>query len=83
MADMDIQITIDDPAAYTKPWNFNVAVGLVPNAESMGFVCPENESQSMTETRVRRRLSILVRKRQIKFFDWLPKRSRPIAVGPH
>ncbi|PYS39006.1 MAG: hypothetical protein DMG14_15570 [Acidobacteria bacterium] len=40
---LDIQITIDDPEAYMKPWTVNVEVGLVPNAELMEFICLENE----------------------------------------
>jgi hypothetical protein len=40
---MDIQVTIDDPEAYTKPWTVNVAVSLMPNAELMEFICLENE----------------------------------------
>jgi hypothetical protein len=40
---MDIQVTIDDPGAYTKPWTVNVPVRLQPNAELMEFICLENE----------------------------------------
>jgi hypothetical protein len=40
---MDIQVTIDDPQAYTKPWSANVEVTLVPNGELMEFICLENE----------------------------------------
>jgi hypothetical protein len=40
---MDIQITIDDPEAYTKPWTVDVAVNLLPNGELMEFICLENE----------------------------------------
>jgi hypothetical protein len=40
---MDIQITIDDPEVYTKPWMANVEVTLQPNAELMEFICLENE----------------------------------------
>ena len=43
---MDIQITIDDPEAYTKPWTVNVEVGLQPNAELMEFICLENEKDT-------------------------------------
>src|SRR5438552_2628251 len=40
---MEIQITIDDPKAYTKPWTVNVGVTLQPNSELMEFICLENE----------------------------------------
>jgi hypothetical protein len=39
---MDIQITIDDPNAYTKPWTVTEEVGLLPDTELMEFVCNEN-----------------------------------------
>jgi len=40
---MNIQVTIDDPNAYVKPWTVNVEVTLQPNAELMEFICLENE----------------------------------------
>jgi hypothetical protein len=40
---MNIEVTIDDPKAYTKPWTVNVQVSLLPNAELMEFICLENE----------------------------------------
>jgi hypothetical protein len=40
---MDIQITIDDPKAYTKPWTVNVGARLQPAGELMEFICLENE----------------------------------------
>jgi hypothetical protein len=43
---MNIQITIDDPEAYTKPWTVNVEVSLMPNAELMEFICLENEKDT-------------------------------------
>jgi hypothetical protein len=39
---MDIQITIDDPKAYTKPWTVNQEVHLLPNDELLEFICNEN-----------------------------------------
>jgi hypothetical protein len=39
---MDLQITIDDPKAYTKPWTVNQDVHLLPEAELMEFICNEN-----------------------------------------
>jgi hypothetical protein len=43
---MDIQITIDDPKAYTKPWGTTVGATLLPNTELMEFICLENEKDS-------------------------------------
>ena len=43
---MDLQITIDDPKAYTKPWTVAVELGLLPETELMEFICLENERDS-------------------------------------
>jgi len=40
---MDIQITFDDPKAYTKPWKAELHPQLIPDTELMEFVCNENE----------------------------------------
>jgi hypothetical protein len=40
---MDVQITIDDPKAYTKPWTAELHPELVPDTELIEFVCNENE----------------------------------------
>jgi hypothetical protein len=39
---MNIQITIDDPKAYTRPWTFTEHVRLSANTELMEAVCNEN-----------------------------------------
>jgi len=39
---LDIQITIDDPKAYTKPWTVTEEVHLLPNTELLEFICNEN-----------------------------------------
>ena len=39
---MDLQLTIDDPTAYTKPWSANVHWGYVPDEELIEAIC-ENE----------------------------------------
>src|SRR6266699_5052388 len=39
---MEIQITIDDPKAYTKPWTVTEEVHLLPNTELMEYICKEN-----------------------------------------
>ena len=39
---MEIQITIDDPKAYTKPWTVTEEVHLLTNTELLEFICNEN-----------------------------------------
>jgi len=39
---MDIQITIDDPKAYTKPWFVTEHVRLLPDTDLMEAICNEN-----------------------------------------
>ena len=40
---LDIQVTIDDPKAYTKAWTLNEPMQLVPDTDLIEFVCNENE----------------------------------------
>jgi hypothetical protein len=39
---LEIQVTIDDPKAYTKPWTATERVQLRPNTELIEFICNEN-----------------------------------------
>ena len=39
---MDIQVTIDDPKAYTKPWNVTIPLRLLPDTELLEYICTEN-----------------------------------------
>lgn len=39
---MEIQITIDDPKAYTEPWMVTAHFRLLPDTELMEYVCHEN-----------------------------------------
>ena len=39
---MDVEITIDDSKAYTKPWTFTEHVRLLPDTELMEAICNEN-----------------------------------------
>ena len=39
---MEVQITIDDSKAYTKPWTVTEEFRLVMNTELMEFICNEN-----------------------------------------
>jgi hypothetical protein len=40
---LEIEVTIDDPKAYTKPWTVTVHQRLLPDTELIEFVCQENE----------------------------------------
>ena len=40
---MGLEITIDDPQAYTRPWTVAVELGLLPDTQLMEFICLENE----------------------------------------
>jgi hypothetical protein len=40
---LDLQITIDDPKAYTKPWSVEMPMRLLADTELMEEVCNENE----------------------------------------
>jgi hypothetical protein len=43
MGTMDLDITIDDPKMYTRPWVAHEKLRLLPNTEVMEFICLENE----------------------------------------
>jgi len=38
-----VQLTVDDPKAYTKPWSVTRKLSLIPNTELLEYVCNENE----------------------------------------
>jgi hypothetical protein len=40
---LDIQFTVDDPKAYTKPWTLNLPQLLYVDTELLEYVCTENE----------------------------------------
>jgi hypothetical protein len=39
---IDIEVTIDDPKAYTKPWKVSLAWRLVPDTDLIESICEEN-----------------------------------------
>jgi hypothetical protein len=39
---MDLQIVIDDPKAYTRPWSVSYGLRLMPDTELLEYVCNEN-----------------------------------------
>jgi hypothetical protein len=40
---MDVEITIDDPKTYTRPWNVTLPLVFQPDTEMLEYICPENE----------------------------------------
>jgi hypothetical protein len=42
---IDLQVTLDDPKAYTRPWTLPIELGLVADGELIEYVC-ENERDS-------------------------------------
>jgi hypothetical protein len=42
---MDLEVTIDDPKAYTKPWWVMIHLALMPDTEMIEDVC-ENEKDA-------------------------------------
>jgi hypothetical protein len=43
---LEITATIDDPKAYTRPWNLKMMEKIVLNTELMDEVCLENEQSA-------------------------------------
>ena len=39
---MDVEMTIDDPKAYTRPWTVTLPLVLVPDSELLEYICNEN-----------------------------------------
>jgi hypothetical protein len=39
---MDIEITIDDPRAYTRPWNVTQRLVFLPDTDLLEYMCNEN-----------------------------------------
>jgi hypothetical protein len=44
---MEIDITIDDPKAYTEPFTVRVNQQLLPDEQLIEFICNENEKSSI------------------------------------
>ena len=40
---LEIELTVDDPKAYTKPWTLQLKQGLALNTELLDYICLENE----------------------------------------
>jgi hypothetical protein len=40
---LEIDVTVDDPSAYTKPWTVKIRQQLMPDTELIEFICNEND----------------------------------------
>jgi hypothetical protein len=40
---MEVDVTVDDPKAYTKPWTVKLKLFLVPDTDLLDETCLENE----------------------------------------
>jgi hypothetical protein len=40
---LDVEVTFDDPGAYTRPWTVSVPLELFPDTELLEYVCRESE----------------------------------------
>jgi len=43
---LEIEVTVDDPKAYTKPWTVTLTQQIMPDSELIEFVCNENEKST-------------------------------------
>jgi hypothetical protein len=41
---LEIEITVDDPKAYTKPWTVKVSQRILPDTELIEFVCEDRDA---------------------------------------
>jgi len=41
-----VELTVDDPKAYTRPWTVTIRQRLMPDDELIEFVCLENEQST-------------------------------------
>jgi len=43
---LEIDVTVDDPKAYTKPWTVKVTEFIAVNTELIDYICSENEKDA-------------------------------------
>jgi hypothetical protein len=48
---LEIQVTVNDPKAYTKPWTVTLTQRIMVDTEMMEFICNENEKSSKHYTK--------------------------------
>jgi hypothetical protein len=44
---MEVQLTVDDPKAYTKPWTVTESLQQLPDTDLIEYVCNENERDAI------------------------------------
>jgi hypothetical protein len=42
---LEIEITVDDPKSYTKPWTVRINQRLYPDTELIEFICEERDAR--------------------------------------
>jgi hypothetical protein len=48
---IDLQVTLEDPKAYTRPWTLSIELDLIPEEELIEYVCEnERDAQHMVGT---------------------------------
>jgi hypothetical protein len=40
---MEVQVTVDDPKAYSKPFTIKINENLLPDTNILEYICLENE----------------------------------------
>ena len=43
---LDVELTVDDPKVYTKPFTIKYTNRLVPDSDILEYVCEENEKDA-------------------------------------
>jgi len=43
---LEIEVTVNDPKAYTRPWTVSFTQRLLPDEELIEFICGENETST-------------------------------------
>jgi hypothetical protein len=43
---LEVEVTVDDPKAYTRPWTVNLKQTIVLVTDVLEYVCLENEKDS-------------------------------------
>jgi len=43
---MEVDVTVDDPKAYAKPWTVKLNLILVPDTDLLDYTCLENEKDT-------------------------------------
>ena len=43
---LDIEVTVDDPKAYTRPWTVTIKNEIMLDSELIEFICLDNEKST-------------------------------------